>query len=328
MSTKRKNNESSSYWRCWLYLKNEGIDTLTFDNLSTGHKWALLGEKLFVGDLADIEAINKAIVYFKPDAVIHFAASIQVGESVVNPLLYYSNNVKNTINLLNAMIKNNVNKIVFSSSAAVYGTPKENNPVKETYQTLPINPYGQTKLMIEKILSDMAFANQIEYIALRYFNAAGADKDAQIGQAYKFATHLITRALKTAKGEFEKLEIYGTDYPTPDGTCIRDYIHVDDLAFAHLLSLKALFNNIKNEAFNVGYSNGYSVKEVINKVKEVTKIDFKVVTAKRREGDPAYLVASNNKIKELLKWQPKYNNLEYIIQTAWEWEKKLNHYGA
>ncbi len=310
-------------------LRNQGVETLAFDNLSTGNRWALLGSELFVGDLTNEESINKAFFYFKPDAVIHFAASIQVGESVVNPLLYYTNNVKNTINLLNAMIKNNISKIVFSSSAAVYGTPKDNNPVKETDRTSPINPYGQTKLMIEKILSDMGFANQIEYIALRYFNAAGADKDGQIGQAYKYATHLITRALKTAKGEFEKLEIYGTDYPTPDGTCIRDYIHVEDLAFAHLLSLTSLFGKVKNEVFNVGYSKGYSVKEVINKVKKVTKIDFKVIESKRREGDPAYLVACNDKIKTILNWQPKYDDLEFIIQTAWEWEKKLSRiYGA
>jgi UDP-glucose 4-epimerase len=305
-------------------LRNEGIETLTFDNLSTGHDWALLGSKLYIGDLSDFESINKAIFYFKPDAVIHFAASIQVGESVLNPLLYYTNNLKNTINLLNAMIKNDIKRIVFSSSAAVYGTPQNNKPVQETCTTAPINPYGQTKLMTEKILSDMACANQIEYIALRYFNAAGADKDTEIGQAYKFATHLITRALKTAKGEFEKLEIYGTNYPTPDGTCIRDYIHVDDLAFAHVLSLKALFGNIKNEIFNVGYGNGYSVKEVIGKVKKVTNIDFKVSESARREGDPPFLVADSSKIKQLLGWLPKYNDLEYIINTAWEWEKKLS----
>lgn len=309
-------------------LREEGIETLTFDNLSTGHEWALLGSQLFVGDLSDYDAIKKAISQFKPDAIIHFAASIQVGESVLNPLLYYSNNLKNTINLLNAMVENNVNKIVFSSSAAVYGIPQKNKTVKETHITLPINPYGQTKLMIEKILSDMAHANQIEYISLRYFNAAGADSSVLIGQDYKYATHLITRALKTAKGEFDKLEIYGTDYPTPDGTCIRDYIHVDDLAQAHVSALKAFNSNIRNEAFNVGYSSGYSVKEVVIKTKEITNINFKVVTATRREGDPPFLVADNTKIKKLLKWLPKYNSLEYIIQTAWKWEKKLSKYGA
>lgn len=305
-------------------LKKEGIETLTFDNLSTGHDWALLGSKLFIGDLSDFESINKAIVYFKPDAVIHFAALIQVGESVLNPLLYYTNNIKNTINLLNAMVKNNIKRIVFSSSAAVYGVPQNSKPVKETCSTSPINPYGQTKLMTEKILSDMANASQIEYISLRYFNAAGADKDIEIGQAYKYATHLITRALKTAKGEFKKIEIYGTDYPTPDGTCIRDYIHIDDLAFAHVLSLKAFFANIKNEVFNVGYGKGYSVKEVISKVKKVTNIDFRVDEAARREGDPPFLVADSSKIKQVLGWQPKYDDLEYIISTAWEWEKKLS----
>ncbi|MGB9755283.1 MAG: UDP-glucose 4-epimerase GalE [Desulfurella sp.] len=305
-------------------LREEGIETLTFDNLSTGHEWALLGSQLFIGDLSDYGTIKKAISLFKPDAVIHFAASIQVGESVLNPLLYYSNNLKNTINLLNAMIENNVNKIVFSSSAAVYGIPQSNQPVKEINITLPINPYGQTKLMIEKILSDMAHANQIEYISLRYFNAAGADSNSLIGQAYKYATHLITRALKTAKGEFDKLEIYGANYPTPDGTCIRDYIHVDDLAQAHLSALRALNYNIKNEIFNIGYGTGYSVQEVIMKAKEITNIDFKVVTVQRREGDPPFLVADNTKIKELLKWVPKYDSLNYIIQTAWEWEKKLS----
>ncbi len=308
-------------------LNDEGIDTLTFDNLSTGHEWALLGSKLFIGDLSDFEAINKAISNYKPDAVIHFAASIQVGESVTNPLLYYSNNVKNSINLFNAMVKNGITKIIFSSSAAVYGIPKHNQPINETDKTMPINPYGQTKLMIEQILSDMAIANQMEFISLRYFNAAGADKDAKIGQAYKFATHLITRALKSAIGEFEKLEIYGSDYPTPDGTCIRDYIHVDDLALAHICALKAITENrVKSEIFNVGYGIGYSVTQVVDKVKEITRIDFKVVNAPRRKGDPPSLVADNTKIKKLLNWHERYNNLGYIIQTAWEWEKKLKAY--
>ncbi len=305
-------------------LNNEGIDKLTFDNLSTGHEWALLGSKLFIGDLCNFDSIDKAIATYKPDAIIHFAASIQVGESVSNPILYYSNNVKNSINLFKAMVKNGVKKLIFSSSAAVYGIPNQNKPIKETHQTMPINPYGRTKLIVENILTDMALANQIEFISLRYFNAAGAAKDAKIGQAYKFATHLITRALKTAKGEFEKLEIYGSDYSTPDGTCIRDYIHVDDLALAHICAVKAITENrVKNEIFNVGYGIGYSVKQVVDKVKEITQIDFKVVNALRRQGDPPFLVADNTKIKKLLNWQEKYNSLEYIIQTAWEWEKRL-----
>jgi len=304
-------------------LCEKGYNVLTYDNLSTGHRDSVLYGELIVGDLADTKQLIKTIQKFKPDAVMHFAASIQVEESVKIPLKYYRNNTFNTMNLLELLIKNNVHCFIFSSTAAVYGMPKQ-IPVRETAPLEPINPYGSSKMMTEYVLKDLAYNNKdFNYISLRYFNVAGADQEGRIGQKYKEATHLITRALKCAKGEFEKLEIFGTDYNTPDGTCIRDYIHVDDLIEAHVLALEHLFDNPESDIFNLGYGHGYSVKEVVRTVKEVTSIDFPVVESGRREGDPPSLVADSSKIKRKLLWEPKYDDLSYIIQTAWNWEKKL-----
>ena len=304
-------------------LGENGYKVLTYDDLSTGHKWAVLYGDLIKADLADKKALRKVFKEFKPDAVMHFAASIVVPESVKNPLKYYRNNVVNTINLLEAMEEFGVKNFIFSSSAAVYGIP-EKIPISENAPLNPINPYGETKATVERILRDLANSrDNFRYISLRYFNVAGADPEGKIGFAYPEATHLIIRALKVAKGEIEKLEIYGTDYPTPDGTCIRDYIHVMDIAEAHLIALEYLLDGGESDVFNCGYGHGFSVKEVVETVKKVTGREFKVIEAERRPGDPPFLVADNSKIKKKLQWKPKYDDLEFIIKTAWDWEKKL-----
>ncbi len=302
-------------------LGKQGHDILVFDNLSTGHDWAVLYGKLVKGELSDIAFLDKVIKNYRPDAVIHFAASIQVEESVREPLLYYRNNVVNTMNLLDMMIKNNVKFLIYSSTAAVYGIP-DMISVDEKAPLQPINPYGASKVMIEQVLKDLAGAKDFRYVALRYFNVAGADHEGQIGQSYKEPTHLITRALKTAKGEYDRLYIYGNDYPTKDGTCIRDYIHVDDLANAHVLALNYITETGNTAVFNCGYGHGFSVKEVVQMVKKVTGIDFRAEETGRRPGDPPALVADSQKLKNITGWKPQYDNLEFIIKTAWEWEKR------
>lgn len=307
-------------------LGESGFDVLVYDNLSTGNKWAILHGELVTADLADAETLEKVMRDFRPDAVMHFAASIVVSESVKNPLKYYMNNTANTQNLLKAMMDNGVRRIIFSSTAAVYGIANE-VPVREETALNPINPYGTSKMMNELILKDVSAAYEdFRYVSLRYFNVAGADSKGRIGQAYKDATHLITRALKAAKGEFGSLDIYGTDYPTPDGTCVRDYIHVDDLANAHLLALNYLAGNGNSRTFNCGYGHGFSVKQVIEAVKNITDVDFRVDMADRRDGDPPELVASSDRIRTELGWRPLYDDLEYIIKTAWEWERKTSQF--
>ncbi|QER41304.1 UDP-glucose 4-epimerase GalE [Thermodesulfobacterium sp. TA1] len=300
-------------------LGKMGYDVLTIDNLSKGHKEAVLYGKLAVVDLSNKMEVEKIIKFFKPDIVMHFAGFIEVAESVLNPAKYYENNVLNTFNLLDILVKNNVNKFIFSSSAAVYGNPQE-VPIKETCPTNPINPYGYSKLFIEKMLQDFDYAYGLKYVSLRYFNAAGADPEGQIGESHNPETHLIPLVLKAAKGEIEKVKIFGTDYPTTDGTCIRDYIHVCDLTEVHILALKYLFDTNQSAIFNCGYGYGYSVKEVISKAKKVTGIDFPVEETHRREGDPPILVADSTKLKKEFNWAPKFDDLEYIIKTAWNWE--------
>ncbi|MEW5746955.1 MAG: UDP-glucose 4-epimerase GalE [Nitrospirota bacterium] len=304
-------------------LGEHSHDVVTYDNLSTGNKWAVLHGDLVVADLADKEMLRTAIRNFKPDAIMHFAASIVVPESVREPLKYYRNNSANTLNLLEVAGESGVGKFIFSSTAAVYGIP-ETIPVAEEAPLRPINPYGTSKVMTEFMLKDISFArNDFTYVSLRYFNVAGADGKGRIGQAYKEATHLITRALKTAKGEFEKLLIFGTDYDTPDGTCVRDYIHVDDLADAHVKALDYLASGGRSTILNCGYGHGYTVREVVAAAKRVTGVDFTVEETGRREGDPPALVADSTKIKAALGWSPQFDNLEYIIRTAWEWERRL-----
>lgn len=302
-------------------LGEKGHDVLVFDNLSTGHEWAVLFGKLVKGDLADKALLNGTLKSFKPDAVIHFAASIQVEESTRLPLLYYRNNVVNTVNLLEALTENDIKYLIHSSTAATYGMP-EKMPIDEDTPLAPINPYGASKMMIERILKDLSASRDFYYIALRYFNVAGADPQGRIGQAYQEATHLITRALKTAKGEFKKLLIFGNDYKTPDGTCIRDYIHVNDLAMAHLLALTYLMETKKSGVMNCGYGHGFSVREVVEAAKKVTGVDFPVEDAPRRAGDPPALTADSTRLRKTTGWKPAYDDLEFIIKTAWEWEKK------
>lgn len=301
-------------------LGEAGHELLIYDNLSTGHDWAVLYGRLVKGDLADTMLLNDTLSDFRPDAIMHFAASIQVEESVREPLKYYRNNVVNSVNLIEAMIGNNIRKFIYSSTAAVYGIP-EKIPVDETAPLNPINPYGASKVMVERILEEASRAGDFSYIALRYFNVAGADPEERIGQAYKESTHLITRALKTAKGEFPELLIYGTDYPTPDGTCIRDYIHVDDLADAHVLALELLASGSASDVINCGYGHGFSVKEVVAAANRVTRIDFPVIETDRRAGDPPALIADSIRLKNKTGWSPRRDNLDFIIRTAWNWEK-------
>jgi UDP-glucose 4-epimerase len=306
-----------------LALGEAGYNVLTYDNLSTGNRDSVLYGDLVVGDMADKELLVKTLTDFKPDAVMHFAASIEVGESVTNPLKYYRNNSANALNLLEALRVTGVGQMIFSSTAAVYGNPAE-LPVVEDTPLQPINPYGTSKMMTESFLADLDKADDgFRYVALRYFNVAGADPQARLGQDYTNPTHLITRALKTALGVFPKLQVFGTDYPTDDGTCIRDYIHVADLAQAHLDALSYLFAGESSAIFNCGYGHGFSVTDVVAMAKQVTGIDFLVEETDRREGDPAELIAGCDKIRKVLDWQPRYDELEVILRTAWEWEEKL-----
>lgn len=304
-------------------LGGEGYDILVYDNLSTGHDWAVLSGKLVRGDLADPVFLKRAMEEFRPDAVIHFAASIQVEESVREPLMYYRNNFVNTLNLLEAMTGIGVRYLIYSSTAAVYGTP-EKMPVDERTELKPINPYGASKAMIERVLADLSSSRDFKYMALRYFNVAGADPEGRIGQAYKEATHLITRALKTARGEYKKLSIFGTDYQTPDGTCIRDYIHVNDLARAHLSALGYLREGHESGQMNCGYGHGFSVRQVVETAKKVTGVDFAVEETGRRAGDPPALIADSGLLRSKTGWAPKHDDLEFIVKTAWEWELRLS----
>jgi len=304
----------------YLLLKN-GYDIVVVDNLEKGHSKAILGGKFYCGDLKDKDFLEKVFSENEIEAVIHFAASSLVGESVVNPIKYYYNNVYGTTNLIDAMIKHDVKKIVFSSTAAVYGEP-ENIPILETDKTLPTNPYGETKLAIEKMLNWVDCAHGLKYVSLRYFNVAGAHLDGLIGENHKPETHLIPIILQTALNKREKVTVYGNDYDTKDGTCIRDYIHVLDLCEAHLLALEFLKENKKSEIFNLGNGMGFSVLEVINKAIEITGVNIKYEFGQRRAGDPSILVASDKKAKEVLKWNPKYADLSTIIASAWNWHKK------
>jgi UDP-glucose 4-epimerase len=298
-------------------------EIIVFDNLSTGNRDSVLFGRLVVGDLADMQALDELFQREQFDAVIHFAAHIVVDESVREPLRYYRNNFSNALNLIGICLKYRVNRFIFSSTAAVYGIP-EKVPVSEQADLLPINPYGTSKMMVEQALRDISLSSDLRYVALRYFNVAGADSASRIGQRYREATHLITVSLRTALGIREQLNVFGTDYDTPDGTCIRDYIHVDDLVEAHLLALGYLSAGNQSRVFNCGYGHGFSVREVVKKVKEVTGIDFRVNETARRAGDPPSLIADSSRIRNELSWRPAFDDLGYIIRTAWEWEKKLH----
>lgn len=302
-------------------LTEKGFEVLVYDNLSTGHRDAVLSGKLVIGDLSDNALLSKSIREFKPDAVMHFAAFIQVGESVKEPLKYYQNNAVNAVNLLGAMKDHRVDKFIFSSTAAVYGHPK-NIPITEEEPVSPINPYGSSKAFVENILKDMEAAHGLRSVSLRYFNAAGADPLSRMGERHDPETHLIPLVLKTASGERKEVAIHGTDYNTPDGTCIRDYIHVMDLVDAHLRALQYLVEGNPSDTFNCGYGHGYSVREVINISRAVTGKVIPITESVRREGDPPVLVSDNMKIRQKLNWVPRHDDLEYIVRTAWEWEKR------
>ncbi len=304
-------------------LTDRGEDVVVLDNLSTGFEWAISPKaKLVVGDIGDMELAGKVIRDHKVDAIINFAGSIIVPESVENPLKYYHNNTSNTRNLMEAAVKGGVPHFIFSSSAAVYGIP-ESNPAFEDARLDPINPYGRSKLMTEWMLEDVSAAHEMNYVALRYFNVAGADPKGRTGQSTPNATHLIKVAAQTALGQREKMEVFGTDYDTPDGTCIRDYIHVTDLIAAHLDALDFLRGGGESSVFNCGYGRGFSVLEVIDAVRKAAGHDFKVVMSPRRAGDPPALVAGADKIRETLGWSPEHDDLDGIVASAYAWEKHL-----
>ncbi len=298
-------------------LAEAGHEPIVYDNLSSGHRQAVGNAEFIKGDLTDFELLVKILKEKKIDAVMHFAAFIEAGESVKNPLEFYRNNVCNTRNLLSAMEKCSVEKFVFSGSAAVYGIP-EKTPITEDAPKKPINPYGETKWAVEQMCHFQSQTGRLRYAALRYFNAAGAGANCTLGEDHRPESHLIPLVIAAAMGKAEDVKIFGTDYPTPDGTCIRDYIHIEDLCSAHLLALGKL--NSKNElVYNLGNGKGYSVRQVIETVKKVSGRNFKVTKAPRRPGDPPVLTADATKAKKTLGWKVKYPELERIVETAWKW---------
>jgi len=301
-------------------LSAAGLEPVVFDNLSTGHRSAVASAEFVQGDLADYELLVKTLKEYKIEAVMHFAAFIEVGESVQTPLKYYHNNVSCTQNLLSAMEAVGVDKFVFSSTAAVYGMP-EYVPVTEDSPKQPINPYGETKLAAERMCHYQSQTGKLTFASLRYFNACGAGANASLGEDHRPESHLIPRIIQAAMGKNSEIQIYGTDYPTPDGTCIRDYIHIEDLCRAHLLALNKLGQS-RELIYNLGNGDGYSVKEVIETVKQVSGKDFKVVEADRRPGDPPILTSDATKAGTELGWKPELAELEKIIATAWQWHNE------
>ncbi len=302
------------------FLGKKGFEIMVYDNLITGFPDSLLYGELVVGDLRDEENMSLLLKRWQPDIVIHLASWSGVGESFDEPLEYYQNNVQGSLTLLTCMKKTGVRKLIFSSSASVYGEP-EKAMVDEETELSPISPYGKSKVMVEKILEDMKLAGEISYLSLRYFNVAGADEEGLLGEERENDNHLITRCVRTALMKEKKISIFGTDYPTEDGTCVRDYIHVEDLARSHLPAL-----NFLNEGgwgiFNCGSGQGYSVKEVIEMTSRVTGVDIGQEHKERRSGDPPVLVADISSIKEKLGWKPQEGCLERIISSAWNWEQK------
>ncbi len=307
-------------------LSQRGYKTVVFDNLVCGHRGFVQWGDFVLGDLANKDQIRACFKKYQIEAVMHFSAFAFVNESVIDPAKYYRNNVAHTLNLLEIMREFGVNKFIFSSSCATYGYPKE-IPIGENHPQSPINPYGRTKLMVEEILKDYDDAYGMKFINLRYFNAAGADPEGQIGEWHNPETHLIPLAIYAALGRKESIKIYGTDYPTQDGTCIRDYIHVFDLADVHIRGLEYLEEKKQSNSFNLGNERGHSVREVIDMVRHKAGKNFKVVESERREGDPPVLISDSKKAKEILGWTSRYNNLETIVETALHWhqkEKKMN----
>lgn len=304
-------------------LNMRGYKTIVFDNLVYGHKEHVKWGGFVFGCLSDIDQVRAVFKQYDVGAVMHFAAFAYVGESVSDPQKYYINNVQNTLNLLRVMQENNVENFIFSSTCATYGNPIE-IPITEKHPQNPVNPYGETKLMVEKVLRDYNHAYGLNYVSLRYFNAAGADPDCEIGEWHEPETHLIPLVLDVAHGKREHIKIFGTDYNTVDGTCIRDYIHVKDLAIAHILAVEHLMNNRESVCLNLGNGKGFSVREVIEMVSAITQKKIRAIDSDRRPGDPPVLIGSSEKIREMLKWEPNYYDLPTIISTAWKWHRKLN----
>jgi len=302
-------------------LKKMGFNVFIYDNLSHGYKFLAKYGEFVLGDVGDRRQLELVLKNYKIDVVMHFCAFIEVGESVQNPRKYYDNNLYNTINLVDTMLDCGVNKLIFSSTASVYGMP-ERVPIDEDDKKDPTNPYGRTKWMIEQLLKDYSDAHGLRYVAFRYFNAAGADPEGELGEAHEPETHLIPLVLDAALGIRKSIKIFGTDYPTSDGTCIRDYIHVNDLADAHIKGVEYLLNGNPSNYFNLGNGKGFSVREIIDTVKKVTGKDFPVEEVERRPGDTALLIAKSEKARKVLGWKPEYG-IEEIITHAWNWHKKL-----
>lgn len=307
-----------------LELLDRDEDVVVVDNLSTGFRWLVpKGAPLIECDIADRDTISKVIADYSVDEIIHFAGSIIVPESVENPLKYYHNNTCASQKLLAAAVEGGVSKFIFSSTAAVYGNPAQ-IPVPETAPTVPVSPYGTSKRMTELMLADVSAAHDLNFVALRYFNVAGADPSGRSGQSTMQATHLIKVACEAALGRRAFLQVFGTDYETRDGSCVRDYIHVTDLARAHVCALNYLRGGGRSDVFNCGYSTGTSVLEVIETVKRVSGVNFEVKMCERRPGDPASIVAASEKIRETLEWSPKFDDIETIVQHALDWESRLS----
>lgn len=305
------------------YLNDNGLKTVILDDLSYGHEAAVQWGDFIQGDMADSKLLDKIFSEYNIKAVFHLSAFIAVGESVQKPGMYYSNNVAKTVTLLEAMVRNKVNNFVFSSTCAIMGDP-EYLPIDEKHPRNPINPYGWSKFMVEQILKDFKKAHDLNSVVLRYFNASGADPSAVIGEKHLPETHLIPLVLDAAIGRRESISVFGTDYDTEDGTCVRDYIHVNDLAQAHLLSLDWMLKNKQCNDFNLGNGTGFSVKELIEVVRSVTKKDVKVVETVRREGDAGTLIGASDKAHKILGWKPKFDSLEVIIKTAWDWHQQMS----
>ncbi|WP_416560649.1 UDP-glucose 4-epimerase GalE [Limnohabitans sp. yimb22184] len=301
-------------------LGRRGCDVTTLDNLSNGHRDAILFGSFVEGDVADRFLLAQLLETGNFDAVMHFASFIQVGESMKHPAKYYENNVSNTLNLLGAMLTANVKRFIFSSTAATFGSPQY-TPMDEMHPQNPINPYGRSKLMIEKVLDDYDRAYGLRSVCLRYFNAAGADPDGELGERHNPETHLIPLVLQTASGLRSDIEVFGRDYDTPDGTCVRDYIHINDLCEAHWLALQSLMRGAGSQRYNLGNGNGFSVQEVIDAAKRVTGRSIAIRDAPRRDGDPARLVADSTLARRQLGWEPKITDLETIVRHAWRWEQ-------
>lgn len=302
-------------------LLGAGFDVTILDNLSTGHRESITSGTFIHGDLSDRKLLDRLFSDNSIDAVMHFAAYSLVGESVENPIDYYRNNFSGTLTLLETMLRFGIKRFIFSSTAAVYGEP-ETVPISEIHPCVPTNPYGASKLAVERLLSDCDAAYGMKYMSLRYFNAAGADESAEIGERHERETHLIPLVLQAALGQRKHIEIFGTDYKTPDGTCLRDYVHVTDLVSAHLLALSALMEGADSNVFNLGNSKGYSVREVIELSRKITGEPIPALESERRPGDPAVLVADSEKIRRELGWRPRYEDLEKIIESAWRWHQK------